>query len=164
MNKTSIGVIVAVIILGGFIWVARPDTQNTPPSTTNVDGSLIVEGDSNYNFGSISMGAGKVKNVFKIKNTSDEPVVINKIYTSCMCTVATLITGDNQFGPFGMPGHEAVPKISQTVNPDEEVSVEVVFDPAAHGPAGVGKIQRMVIIENSAGQPIELEFTAMVTP
>lgn len=81
-----------------------------------------------------------------------------------MCTVATLGIRGERFGPYGMPGHGFIPKIGQTINPNEEAIVEVVFDPAAHGPAGVGRIQRIITIENDSGQPLELQFTALVTP
>ena len=141
MNKTIIGIIVTILVLGGLVFIARPDAPSAPPVQANSNGTLAVEETSNYDFGAISMAAGKVKRAFKIKNTSNEAVVINKIYTSCMCTTATLINKGKQFGPYGMPGHAAIPKINQTVNPNEETTVEVVFDPAAHGPAGVGKIK-----------------------
>ena len=63
-----------------------------------------------------------------------------------------------------MGGHGFIPSINETINPGEEASVEVVFDPKAHGPAGVGKIQRVVTIDNNAGSPMELSFSALVTP
>ena len=50
------------------------------------------------------------------------------------------------------------------MNPGDDAVVEVVFDPAAHGPAGIGPIERVVTIENSAGRPLELAFNATVTP
>lgn len=81
-----------------------------------------------------------------------------------MCTSAALMMGGRRFGPYGMPGHGAIPRIDQTLNPNEEATIEVTFDPAAHGPAGVGKIQRTIIVENNAGQSLELNFTALVTP
>lgn len=164
MNKTIIGIVIAVLVLGGLVWIARPDSKNTSSTQASSNGTLTVEEANNYDFGTISMAAGQVTHQFKIKNTSKEAVVINKIYTSCMCTTALLMTGDKQFGPYGMPGHGAIPKIGQTVNPNEEAIIEVVFDPAAHGPAGVGRIQRTITIENNAGQPVELLFAAMVTP
>lgn len=165
MNKTIIGIIVGVIVLGGLIWIARPDDKNdVTPISTIKGGSLAVEEAGNYDFGSISMAAGKVTHQFKIKNTSVESVTIGKMYTSCMCTTATLIKDGKRFGPVSMPGHGAIPKINQVINPNEEVIVEVVFDPAAHGPAGVGRIQRSVKIENNSGEPVELTFAAMVTP
>jgi len=110
------------------------------------------------------MATGKVNHAFKIRNAGIEPVVIGKMYTSCMCTTASLTIDGKQFGPYGMPGHGFVPKIGQTINPNEEATVEVVFDPAAHGPAGVGRIQRAITIEHNAGQPVELLFDAIVTP
>lgn len=172
MNKTIIGVIAPILVLGGLIWIARPDSsqENKARSTSSNaplsdgQGMLAVQEANNYDFGSISMAAGKVKHQFKIKNTGSEAVTINKMYTSCMCTTAELITTNGQFGPFGMPGHGAIPKIQGVVNSNEEVTVEVVFDPAAHGPAGVGRIQRTVILENNTSNPIELQFTATVTP
>ena len=45
----------------------------------------------------------------------------------------------------------------------EEATITVVFDPNAHGPAGVGLIQRTVTIEND-GKPIEFSFKVIVTP
>ncbi|MEK7582761.1 MAG: DUF1573 domain-containing protein [Patescibacteria group bacterium] len=164
MNKKIIGIGIAVLVLGGLVWIARPDSQSSTASSAKSSGILIVEEANNYDFGTISMAAGEVKHQFKIKNTSNEAVTINKMYTSCMCTTAILMMGGEQFGPFGMPGHVAVPKIDQIVGPNEEAIVEIIFDPAAHGPAGVGRIQRTITIENNAGQPVELQFAAIVTP
>ena len=81
-----------------------------------------------------------------------------------MCTTAALTAGGKKFGPYGMPGHGAIPKIDGVINPNEEAVVEVVYDPAAHGPAGIGRIQRTVTLENTAGQPVELQVAATVTP
>ncbi len=165
MNKTIIGIIVGVIVFGGLVWSARPDpSQGNGKISANSNSALTVQEASNYDFGTISMVAGKVKHQFKIKNISSEGVTVDKMYTSCMCTTAELLTASGQFGPFGMPGHGAVPKIDGLISPSEEAIVEVVFDPAAHGPAGVGQIQRSIVLENNAGEPIELQFSATVTP
>lgn len=168
MNKiTVISIVIAVIMLGGIVWIARPDSQtgNTAslPLSSNSNGTLEAE-ETNFNFGSISMAAGKVSHSFKIKNTGNEPVNVEKMYTSCMCTTAALMMNGEKFGPYGMPGHGFIPKINEMISAGEEAIVEVFFDPAAHGPAGVGRIQRAVTIENNAGQPLELGFTAVVTP
>ena len=164
MNKTIIGIILGILVLGGLIWIARPDGQSNNTVTATSNGTLTVEEANNYDFGTISMAAGKVSHTFKIKNTSEEAVMVNKMYTSCMCTTAILSISGKQFGPYGMPGHGAIPKINQTISPGEEADVEVVFDPAAHGPAGVGRIQRTITVENNAGGPVELLLVAVVTP
>lgn len=117
-----------------------------------------------YNFGSVSMAAGNVAHRYTVSNLGQSRVTITKLYTSCMCTTATLVTPSGRRGPFGMPGHAPIPTIREQLGPGEMAQVEVVFDPAAHGPAGVGRIDRTVTLENDAGQPFELAFTAMVRP
>ena len=117
-----------------------------------------------YNFGKISMAAGNVSKVYWIKNISGDPLDITRLSTSCMCTVATLITPAGKKGPFGMPGHGPTPRIEERLAPGATAQVEVVFDPAAHGPAGIGQTDRIVTIENDGGLPLELRFSAMVTP
>lgn len=169
MKKTIIGIAVLIFVSGVLVWFARPDKNNSGGDniasvSADEGGALVVEGINNYDFGEISMANGKVNHQFKIKNTGAAKIVVEKMYTSCMCTVAALIKGDKRFGPYGMPGHGFVPKINEEINPSEEAVVEIVFDPTAHGPAGVGRIQREIIIENSAGQPIKLQFVAVVTP
>lgn len=67
-------------------------------------------------------------------------------------------------GPFGMPGHGAIPTINEALEPGTEATIEVVFDPAAHGPAGVGKVNRVVTVETASGEALQLSFQATVTP
>ncbi len=171
MKKTLSGIAVSVLILIGLIWFARPDSGDAPAVTAvsssnlaNGASALVVEEANNYDFGSISMAAGEVKHTFTIRNMGSDTVTVKKMYTSCMCTTASLMSGGKQFGPVGMPGHGAIPSVNIAINPGEEAEVEVVFDPAAHGPAGVGRIQRTVTLEQSAGEPVELIFAALVTP
>lgn len=177
MNKTTvIGIVITIIVLSGIVWFARPkpiggdgmarpgfQSASSALLSPNSDRRLSAE-ETSFDFGTISMAAGKLKHAFKIKNVSSEPLVIEKIYTSCMCTTAALVIGGRRFGPYGMPGHGFISKINEKMNAGEEAIIEVVFDPAAHGPAGVGRIQRTITIENNAGQPLELGFTALVTP
>jgi len=63
-----------------------------------------------------------------------------------------------------MPGHAGPSKTNITVKPGESVVVETIFDPAAHGPSGVGLAERSVYLEsNSQKSPkLELKFSAVV--
>ena len=156
----------ALLLFVGLIIYAKPDAgqkKDDAPKVVKGTGTLAAL-EMQYDFGAISMKKGNVKHSFKVKNTGNAPISIDKMYTSCMCTTAFLFQGDKKFGPFGMPGHAAVPRINAVLEPGEEVSVDTVFDPNAHGPAGVGKIERVVVLENSAGEPVELGFSAYVTP
>lgn len=159
-----IAITVIAILLG--IFISQEKTTKPRPDTARQLAAVspLVSPDPFFDFGKISMAAGKVSHKFTIENTGQTALTITKLYTSCMCTVATLITLAGKKGPFGMPGHAAIPSISETLAPGGRARVEIVFDPAAHGPAGVGRIERVITVETKAGKPLELGFVAMVTP
>lgn len=117
-----------------------------------------------FDFGSISMAAGKVTHRFWFRNESSNSVLIRKIYTSCMCTTATFVKGMKIINSYGMPGHGPLPAVNESLKPGEAAYVDAVFDPAAHGPAGLGPTQRVVTIESDAGAPLEIHFAANVRP
>lgn len=170
--KVVIGACAAILVLGGLIISAMPQPASNVPKTVasrstasaNSAGGLSAP-ETKFNFGSISMATGKVTHRYWIRNAGTEPILIRKMYTSCMCTTAALVkSSGRKFDPVGMPGHAPVPTINESMSPGEQAIIEVVFDPAAHGPAGIGPTDRVVTIENSAGRPLELAFTANVTP
>lgn len=166
-QKLVIGGIGTTIALVLLLWIAFPRTTTTPPSGQVASGKTIgglTVSEEGYDFGSISMAKGKVSHAFSVKNTADGPIVIAKLSTSCMCTTATLTVDGTRKGPFGMPGHGIIPKINQSIGPGKEAEVEVVFDPAAHGPSGVGRIDRLVYLESESGSKFEIGISATVTP
>lgn len=126
--------------------------------------AALTAREANYNFGQISMAAGKVSHRFWFRNESAAPVLIQRIYTSCMCTTATLVKSARVIGSYGMPGHGPVPEVNERLAPGEAAYVEAVFDPAAHGPAGLGRTERVVTIEHGAGEPLQFNFVADVKP
>ncbi|OIP65762.1 MAG: hypothetical protein COV32_00880 [Candidatus Yonathbacteria bacterium CG10_big_fil_rev_8_21_14_0_10_43_136] len=128
--------------------------------------SDIVATEKSFDFGMVSMAKGKINHSFAVKNTGSTPVKITKIYTSCMCTEATLVNGVSRKGPFGMPGHGGLSRLRETVKAGQEISVEVTVDPAAHGPQGTGPAKKVVYIEtDSATTPtVKLELDINVTP
>ncbi|MBI5400606.1 MAG: DUF1573 domain-containing protein [Candidatus Yonathbacteria bacterium] len=129
--------------------------------------SELVATEKSFDLGIVSMAKGKVSHSFNIKNTGNTSVKILKIYTSCMCTEATLVNGASRKGPFGMPGHGGLAsKINETVKPGQEIIIDVSVDPAAHGPQGTGQAKKVVYIEtDSATTPtVKLELDINVTP
>ena len=120
----------------------------------------------NFDFGTVAMKDGEVTHEFELKNGGGESIVIQKVYTSCMCTTAYVTdSAGEKYGKFGMPGHRVLAKTNIKVDPGESAVLKAVFDPAAHGPNGVGLAQRSIYIEtNSAKSPkLEVKFQAMVT-
>ncbi len=165
MNKSIIAIFIGTFFLiGGLIWFGQPTGNTETEAAAGVPNTVLITEESSFDFGSISMANGKVTHKFKVKNTGAEDVNLKKLYTSCMCTEANLLLGDKKYGPFGMPGHVSVSLNKVNIAPNQEAEVEVIFDPAAHGPAGVGLIERVVTLENSAGSPVEFSFSAKVTP
>lgn len=173
-RKTKIigGAVAVILALGGAIIYAQPGPAKksmTAVEMVRADTAINSAGrltatETKFSFGPISMARGKVTHRYPIKNVGTEPLLIRKVYTSCMCTTAALVKNGKKSDAYGMPGHTPIPTINVPINPQEEAFVEVVFDPAAHGPAGVGPIERVVTLENNAGQPLELEFAALVSP
>ena len=148
-NKKNIIIISFAVLAGvlvGYYFTFNQGEQTAGPSQT---GSLIAK-EAFYDFGEILMQNGKVEHNFEIQNTSQSPVKIEKIYTSCMCTEAFLEINGKEKGPFGMPGHAGASRANITVNGGETAVLKVVFDPAAHGPAGIGLMERTAYIETDS--------------
>jgi len=164
MKSTIIIIAGSIVLLGGLAWLGSRNSAADTAQPTVSGPTTLVASTSTYDFGSISMADGKVTYEYAFRNDGTEPVTLGKIYTSCMCTEAALRIGTERFGPWGMSGHGFISGVNETLAPGQEAALLVTFDPAAHGPAGVGPIQRTVTVENSAGDPMIVGFTANVTP
>lgn len=134
------------------------------PTATPARPATLVSLRPAFDFGTVSMAAGKVAATYAIKNSADGPLNLNRIYTSCMCTTAALALPSGRKGPFGMPGHGGTTALSAQLAPGQTALLEVVFDPAAHGPAGLGRVERTVTVESKEAAPLELRFAALVKP
>ncbi len=171
-TKIILGAGALILVVGGVIVAAKPGPATRTPTAVEMvkaeaasrSAGRLSTTQRKFSFGPISMARGKVTHRYPITNAGTEPVTIRKLYTSCMCTTAALVKNGKTSDAYGMPGHTPIPTINVPLNPGEEAFVEVIFDPAAHGPAGVGPIERVVTLENNAGQPLELEFAALVSP
>ena len=159
-NLITLVSITAVIIIIAAIFRPAP-TENKSVADAN---SVLVSDATFYDFGEISMAKGTVAYEFKIQNSGNEKIDLDKIYTSCMCTSAWLIRGESRKGPFGMQGHGFAPPVNEFLESGEEAMVKVIFDPAAHGPAGVGTIERSVFLEGNGSILLELKISATVKP
>ena len=170
-KKTIISIFLIVIgVTGLVLWSKSVDTKELDAREARKS-SLVIEeklslSEKLYDFGSISMKNGNVSTVFTVTNISDKDIKIPSLYTSCMCTQAYVLKQDGtKKGPYGMPGHGGVvPKVNEILRPREALQIEVVYDPNAHGPAGVGLIERAVILEDENKNMVEFIFRASVTP
>jgi hypothetical protein len=162
----AIGAIIFFGFFGLLVWgqSAQKNLASDKKTETGGKSALSVMGEQSYDFGTISMKNGKVSYRFKVANATGKDVVLKSVTTSCMCTEAYVVNGTDKKGPFGMPGMGYVPPADELIKTGESREIEAIFDPNAHGPAGVGTIARAVTLTDENGGVIEFNFKAEVTP
>lgn len=167
--KTTITVLVSVLILAGVFVLGYTGKGGTATSVQNTAGSnsktLLTAPESLYDFGTISMKNGDVGYDFKVINPTAKDIMLSTLVTSCMCTSALIVKSDGSTnGPFRMPGMGYVPPANELIKAGESRVIRVVYNPNAHGPAGVGRINRFAILTDASGNELSLEIKAVVTP
>ena len=165
MNKETkfiIGafLITLAVVVGLAFFLSAKGSQEKTLVTTEVQG--IQAAVTNYNLGEVPINGGIVTKEYEIKNTSGKDMELKKIATSCMCTSASVKVGDDETRFFSMEmGGDKNPLISTRLKKDETAKVTVRFDPAAHGPQGVGLFDRIVWLYFDQGVK-ELTFNGNV--
>ncbi|MDO8522596.1 MAG: DUF1573 domain-containing protein [bacterium] len=171
-SKTLITSVVFVLVIAGlFIWGAAgragtaASVQGAPGAATSGAKSALTSPETFYDFGTISMKNWNVTKEFTVTNPTSEDITIKTVLTSCMCTTAFIVGADSRLkGPFSMPGMGYVPPANETIKPGESRIIRVIYDPNAHGPAGVGQIDRFVTLTDASGGTLQFEIKALVTP
>ncbi len=149
-SKLIIFGVVSLLVLGfgGLIFLQiKLNQKNSIPTPTNqVLG--ITANPQNYDLGEIAYSGGLVTRDYEITNTSDKTIKLKKITTSCMCTKAKVKIGDKETKLFGMEGMGGINPLLDgfEINPGQKAIVTAIFDPTAHGPQGVGPIDRQVTL------------------
>lgn len=163
MKKNIIITLLIVAGLIGLIWLGSKN-QKSPAEDSGIK-SALTSSEYVYDFGSISMKDGDVTKEFTVTNKTDKDIVFPTLVTSCMCTKAYFVNPSGKTkGPFGMPGMGYVPPLDETIKRGESRIIRAVYDPNAHGPAGVGVIDRFITLTDTTGSSLKLEIKAVVTP
>jgi len=163
MNKTIIVVSIIIVGIVGLMWWGH-SIQKPTGTDTGAQG-VLTSTDKFYDFGTISMKNGNVTKDFVVTNPTNKDVFVPTLVTSCMCTKAFMVELDGTTkGPFGMPNMGYVPPVNETIKAGESRTIRVVYDPNAHGPAGVGPIDRFAILTDKSGGKLQFEIKALVTP
>ena len=167
MKNSSIIIVSTLVLVAllGVFYFAGQNQAVAPADTTNFSVADLTASEKTYDFGTISMAKGVVERVFIISNRTASDIIVQNIITSCMCTVAYIEGGSLNKGPFGMPGHGGPQGVvNETVDAGELRQIRVVFDPNAHGPAGVGPFARQILISDAKGKSLQLEIKGNVKP
>ena len=166
MKKIIIGLVIVTATLG-LMWLGQAAQPRVVDSSNNLASvsSPLAASETGYDFGTIKMSNGKVEKVFTLTNQGTTETEIKTIVTSCMCTPPFLSPPAGEKGPFGMPGHGGPSRpANEVIKAGESRAVRVVFDPNAHGPAGVGPIDRVITLTDAAGASLEFRIKGLVTP
>lgn len=118
-----------------------------------------------YDAGTVSMAAGLVQKNYTVKNTGSGPLTIKSISTSCDCTSAVFKLNGKISPTFSM-AMGGLNFWSEKMQPGETGELEVIFDPAFHGPHGVGAIDRLAYVSSDDPQngKAQVRLTANVIP
>ena len=154
-----------ILFIGLIILSKKYQFKAATSSNSTKENTVVASYDKRQDLGTIPMSQGVKKLAFAYKNATDQPLKLSNLYTTCMCTKAKIKLGDKNTVFAGMKGHTAGlmpinPDI--TLEPGQEMVIDVEFDPNAHGPKGVGPITRSVIIETD-GEKLEFMFSGTVT-
>ena len=142
-------IVVTVLILGAAVFFG---TKMGSATQVTADAQVAILVDSNrYDWGTIDINGGIVSKSFSIKNTSSSVLKLYNVITSCMCTTAQLKSPQSSSKKYGM--HEKSTDVFE-VKPGETAELIVEFDPAFHGPSGIGPISRTITMNtNDAKNP-----------
>ena len=169
-SKTLVVIIVATLLLiGGLAIIFSGSSSGSDNTTKTTEENLgdvtgIETNPEFYEMGDIDINGGIVNREYEIKNVTDKTLKLKKIATSCMCTKAKVIVGDKETKLFGMEGHgDKNPPVNLEIASGETAKVLVEFDPAAHGPQGVGPFDRIIWLTFSDPAGVkELKFNGTV--
>ncbi len=145
-----------LLSVGIIVFFTKTYTPNkNHPGTPRMEIPL-----NEYDAGTVSMTGGLVKHVYEIKNTGEGDLKIDSIWTSCHCTTARLTINGKTSAEFGMDKRYT----SQKIAPGEMGFLEITFDPAFHGPQGVGQVVRAVYLStnDSENKTAEVRLIANV--
>ncbi len=121
--------LVLSLIIGSFVLLAGCAAAPKAPHVS-VD-------PAQHDFGDIVQSQGPVSATIKVKNTGSDPLIINRLSTSCGCTTAKM-----DESPLGA---------------GETREMTVTFDPMVH-PDQFGKIERVVYLQTSDPENPEIEI------
>jgi hypothetical protein len=153
--KLIIWVIVfsVVIMVGGIFINAK---VSTPQNVSFNNNAKLQVDKTSYDWGNINMQKGKVEATFAIENTGEGDLKLYNVSTSCHCTTAQLFSNGANSPLFGMNTKSAYVMV---VPKGGKAELKIVFDPAFHGPNGVGAISRRVVVSTNDPNNAQLEFS-----
>ncbi len=157
MNDKKI--ITGVVVISVFLVVigVYASTKISTPAAVDAkkEGVIVKTETKQFDFGTVKIDSGEIVATYQIKNEGSDTLKLFNISTSCMCTYAQLFNGTETSPRFGMGKPSSY---VMDVAPGQTAELKAVFDPAFHGPNGVGDISRKIIVSTNDAKNGRLEF------
>jgi hypothetical protein len=160
--KILIGALVFTFLLIVGLAAIFGNKEETIVEGVQVEG-LAADPDY-YDLSKVPINGGIVTKEYEIENTTGKSITLKKIATSCMCTQAKVSVNGKETRFFGMEHPmDKNPPVNMELGVGKTAKVVVNFDPAAHGPEGVGPFERSVWLTFSDPAGVkELKFSGVV--
>lgn len=154
-KKVVIGFIVlTLLMLGGGVYLLS--SRAAPAKISSSQNAKAGVDQKTFDWGNIPYSGGNATRIFTIKNTGTDDLKLTNIKTSCDCTKAQVAIEGKVSPYFSM--HSTSSWVGQ-VPPGKQAELTVIFDPAFHGPTGVGPIERLISVDTNDLQNPRLEFS-----
>ncbi|MBI2196367.1 DUF1573 domain-containing protein [Candidatus Daviesbacteria bacterium] len=147
-------VAITALILGGGIFVLS--SSSTPAKITASQNAKAEILEKTFDWGNIPYSGGNATKTFTIKNSGTDTLRLSGIKTSCTCTKAQ-VTIDGKGSPY-FSMHPTSSWVG-VVAPGKTAELLVIFDPAFHGPTGVGPMERLISVDTNDIQNPKIEFS-----
>ena len=149
-----------LVVIGLAFLVSSKEKKTGTLSEVKAEGIALTP--LNYELGEVPINGGIVTKEYEVKNETGGDIELLKIATSCMCTTASAKVGEDETRFFGMEMvGDKNPLLSLKLKNGGTAKISVQFDPAAHGPEGVGPFERVVWLYFDNGVK-ELTFNGTV--
>lgn len=159
-KKIIIGVIIITLaILGGSAFFIGNSPSTTKATLQKTIGARLETPETSFDFKNILYSGGNAIHEFKIKNIGDKDLEIANMNTSCACSKVYFRSAKGESPKFSMKGMSPPSSWKGILAPGEEGVVVTDFDPAYHGPQGIGPISRIASFETSDLDHPYVEFT-----
>lgn len=158
MNDKKIIIIfiaITLLVLGGGIFVLSTTTAG-PAKITATQNAKAEVLEKTFDWGNIPYSGGNATKTFTIKNSGSDTLKLTGVKTSCTCTKAQ-VEIDGKTSPF-FSMHATSGWVGE-VAAGKEARLLVIFDPAFHGPTGVGPMERLISVTTNDAQNPTLEFS-----
>src|SRR6266568_5015148 len=152
MNKWFLLGILAftiAVVGGGIALSSGGSPEETKAVLQQTSGAKISIDHMQKTVGNISYGGGILYHSFPIQNTGTQDLKIANLATSCHCTKSFLRIGKQDSPAFGMKGSSAPSNWTGILKPGEKGTIIAAFDPAFHGPQGIGQVDRIISFETN---------------